>query len=142
MEKDKQIAELFDAYNPPMSDDGIFMSRLTRRLETVEYIKTVQQQQILRHKRVVLFTFIVGLVAGVILLTCILNISDDELLFGMAPQFHLFGIISANTHAVFSILLSALLCMSIVIIVNIILDISIYKLRVDAKRKFLSSGMK
>lgn len=65
MEDDK-LKQLFSDFNPPLSDDGLFMSRLESRLDSVELVR--RQHAVLRRRRTiaVAISAVAGFVTGVI----------------------------------------------------------------------------
>jgi len=65
MEEDK-IKDLFSSYNPKLSSDSLFMSRLQRNMKGVELLK--QQTEAARHrnKTAVLAASISGFIVGIL----------------------------------------------------------------------------
>lgn len=64
IEKDDTLKDLFGNFNPELNDDTVFMSRLNRRLEAIEYLKAIQDRQLRRYRYVVIVAFLLGIVSG------------------------------------------------------------------------------
>ncbi len=66
MEEDK-IKDLFRGYNPELSSDSIFMSRLLRNMKGVELLKQQTAAARCRNKTAVLVASISGFIVGILL---------------------------------------------------------------------------
>ncbi len=66
MEEDK-IKDLFRGYNPELSSDSIFMSRLQRNMKGVELLKQQTAAARCRNKTAVLVASISGFIVGILL---------------------------------------------------------------------------
>ena len=81
MNKDKALEELFLANKPQFDDSDAFMASLSKRLDTVEYIKQYQEATIRRYKMAVVVAFLAGLVVGGIAIAYLLASPSDAPLF-------------------------------------------------------------
>lgn len=60
MNKADELQTLFQDFRPDLSSNRLFMEKLSRKLDAVEYIKQVQDRQIRRYKYAVLVAFLAG----------------------------------------------------------------------------------
>ena len=63
MNKDKELEELFLAQKPQFDDNAVFMARLTKRLDAVEYVKQHQEATIRNYKKAMVAATIVFLLS-------------------------------------------------------------------------------
>ncbi len=87
MEKDNTLEELFRDYRPELADSNLFMERLQRKMEAVEYIRQVQEQQTRRYRSAILAAFVLGILAGCLLFVFILSVPDTQPFFTFDTQF-------------------------------------------------------
>ncbi len=66
MEEDK-LKDIFKDFNPDLSSDSDFMSRLERSMEAVEIVKRQNAETHRRSKRAVVWAALAGFVAGVVM---------------------------------------------------------------------------
>ena len=111
MEKDKNLEELFNNFQPDLGSKDLFMSSLTRKLEAVEYVKRVQDAQIRRYKMAVLAAFIAGMVMSGILMIFILFMPTATPLFTFGIHAAPFIFIEENSHT-FALIILALVAAS------------------------------
>ena len=78
MMKDKALEELFLAQKPHFSDNADFMSALSKRLDTVEYVKQHQDATIRRYKMMMVAAFVVGIISGAVAIGYLLSMPADE----------------------------------------------------------------
>lgn len=64
---DKKLTELFSGFDPEISSDNLFMSRLQRSLDSVEIVKQHTEAVQRRQRRAMVWAAIAGFVAGVIM---------------------------------------------------------------------------
>ena len=72
MNKDKELEELFLAQKPQFDDNAVFMARLTKRLDAVEYVKQHQEATIRNYKKAMVAAFIVGIISGAVTIVFLL----------------------------------------------------------------------
>ncbi len=65
--KEDKIKDLFRGYNPELSSDSIFMSRLQRNMKGVELLKQQTAAARCRNKTAVLVASILGFIVGILL---------------------------------------------------------------------------
>ena len=123
MTKDKALEELFLAQKPVFDDQEIFMQKLERKLEAVEYIKQYEEAQLRRYHYAIIATFVIGLLSGGALLTFILNTPIDKPLFTFKVASGFLLEIQQNSRIIVSTGLMLFLSYGAAIIVNNILDI-------------------
>jgi len=114
MEKDKNLEELFNNFQPELGSKDLFMSSLTRKLEAVEYVKRVQDAQIRRYKMAVLAAFVAGMVMSGILITFILFMPTATPLFTFGIHAAPFIFLEENSHIIVLIILSLVAASSII----------------------------
>ena len=86
MTKDKVLEELFLVQKPHFSDNADFMAALTKRLDTVEYIKQHQEATIRRYKMLTVAAFVVGIICGAVSIAYVLSTPADVPLFTFQVQ--------------------------------------------------------
>lgn len=64
---DKKLTELFSGFDPEISSDNLFMSRMQRSLDSVEIVKQHTEAVQRRQRRAMVWAAIAGFVAGVIM---------------------------------------------------------------------------
>lgn len=84
MNEDKFFKNLLTDYRPQLSDDAVFMQKLQRQMTLIDEVKTYQQAQKQKNKRIASFTFVVGLLLGCIatLVVFMLPTPVEGLIFG------------------------------------------------------------
>lgn len=69
MDKDKLTA-LFDAYDPDLSSDNLFMARLENNLKAVETVKQQLEERQTQNRRAIIVAALCGFVFGVLSVLC------------------------------------------------------------------------
>ncbi len=64
MERDKDLTQWFADYRPDLTEKAVFLEKLERRLDAVEYVKQMQARQIRRYKVVAVVALVVGIAGG------------------------------------------------------------------------------
>ena len=64
MDQDDKLKELFSDFNPDLSSDSLFMSRLERSLNSVEIVKRHAAEMELRNRKAVAIAAIIGFISG------------------------------------------------------------------------------
>lgn len=127
MEKDKNLEELFQQFNPDLGSKDLFMSSLSRKLEAIEYVKRVQDAQIRRYKVAILVAFIAGMVVSVGLIAFIAFLPTTAPLFTFGISAAPFVFLEEHSHLVGFIILSIIASTSIIGVSNTFLSISSFK---------------
>ena len=127
MEKDKNLEELFQQFNPDLGSKDLFMSSLSRKLEAIEYVKRVQDAQIHRYKAAILVAFIAGMVVSVGLIAFIAFLPTTAPLFTFGISAAPFVFLEEHSHLVAFIILSIIASTSIIGVSNTFLSVSSLK---------------
>lgn len=134
MMKDKALEELFLAQKPHFSDNADFMLALTKRLDTVEYIKQHQEATIRRYKMMIVAAFVVGVVSGAASIAYVLSTPADVPLFTFKVQTGILLWLTENSRWIAATGLSLLMTLGIISIISNIQDI--LRMRVSLKASF------
>lgn len=127
MERDKNLEELFQQFNPDLGSKDLFMSSLSRKLEAIEYVKRVQDAQIHRYKVALLVAFIAGMVVSVGLIAFIAFLPATAPLFTFGISAAPFVFLEEHSHIIAFIILSLIASSSVIGISNTFLSISSLK---------------
>lgn len=119
MNKDKALEDLFLIQKPQFNDSEAFMALLTKRLDTVEYIKHYQEATIRRYKMAVVVAFVAGLVAGGIAIAYLVASPTDAPVFNFDTH-HVFFLewLCANSRIITVTVISLLMTLGITSFVN------------------------
>ena len=123
MMKDKALEELFLAARPTFDDGDAFIRKLEKRLDAVEYLKQHEEACIRRYRYAMLATFVLGLVLGGGAIAMMLNAPADQPLFTFGAESGMLLLLGQYSRFAAVILLSGLVCLTIVSIVNIVVDL-------------------
>ena len=123
MMKDKALEELFLAQKPHFSDNADFMSALTKRLDTVEFLKQRQEATIRRYKMLMVVAFIVGIGSGAGSIAYLLSTPADVPLFTFQVQTGILVWLAENSRLIAATGLSLLMILGIVSIICNVQDI-------------------
>lgn len=130
MTKDESLEKIFLTQKPVFNDQDIFLQKLERKLEAVEFIKQYEEANLRRYKYAMIATFVLGLVSGGVSLTFILRMPIDEPLFTFDVTSGFLLTLQQNSRITISIALMLFLSYAVIGIINSILDIkSFYELR-------------
>ncbi|WP_417466754.1 hypothetical protein [Leyella stercorea] len=123
MMKDKALEELFLAARPTFDDGDAFIKKLEKHLDAVEYLKQHEEACIRRYRYAMLATFVLGLVLGGGAIAMMLNAPADQPLFTFGAESGLLLLLGQYSRFAAVILCSGLVCLTIVSIVNIVVDL-------------------
>lgn len=126
-EDDQTIQALFYSYQPELGSTEAFMDKLNKRLDDVAYVKQYQDAQIHRYKMAVLASLICGVVLGGVFIAFMLQQPLNVPLFQFNLQESFLLMIEQNSRLFAMLFLSALICVGIISIVNIIQEMANYK---------------
>lgn len=130
MTKDKSLEKIFLTQKPVFNDQDIFLQKLERKLEAVEFIKQYEESHLRRYKYAMIAAFVLGIVSGGVSLTFILRMPIDEPLFTFDVASGFLLTLQQNSRITISIALMLFLSYAVIGIINSILDIkSFYELR-------------
>ena len=123
MTKDKALEDLFLAQKPHFSDNADFMLALTKRLDTVEYIKQHQEATIRRYKMMMVVAFAVGIVSGIVAIAYVLSMPADVPLITFNVQTGFLLWLADKSRLIAATGLSLLMTFGIVSIIRNVQDI-------------------
>lgn len=123
MKKDKALEELFLAARPTFDDGDAFIQKLEKRLDAVEYLKQHEEACIRRYRYAMLATFVLGVVLGGGAVAMMLNAPANQPLFSFGAESGLLLLLGQYLRYAALVLVSGLVCFTIVSIVSIVVDI-------------------
>lgn len=123
MNKDKALEELFLAQKPHFDDNAEFMAALTRRLDTVEYIRQHQEAAIRRYKMAMVAAFVIGVISGAVTMVFVLSMPADTPLFTFHVQSDILLWLADKSRALSAAVLALLISVGLMSIVSNVHDI-------------------
>jgi hypothetical protein len=122
MTKDKALEDLFLAQKPQFTDNADFMASLTKRLDTVEFIKQHQEATIRRYKMMMVAAFVVGIISGAFAIAFVLS-TPAEPLFTFSIQSAFLLWIAENSRLIVSTAIALLMTVGTISIIGNVQDI-------------------
>ena len=118
MEQKDTLQELFNGYTPYFGQEDLFMQRLEKKLQAVEYIKQMQDRQLRRYRYAIIAAFLMGVIVSGGLLVYIIDnpIGQPTFSFGIHSLPFLF--LEQNSRMISLTGLSLLMGIAIIVIVN------------------------
>lgn len=118
MEQKDTLQELFNGFTPDLGQEDLFMQRLEKKLEAVEYIKQLQDRQLRRYRYAIIAAFLMGMIVSGGLLVYIMDnpIGQPTFSFGIHSMPFLF--LEQNSRMISLTGLSLLMGIAIIVIVN------------------------
>ena len=110
--------ELFDSFQPTLTDSNLFNQRLERKLALIDEIRQAQAAQIRRYRMAVVAAFVAGIVLGGGLLTFILATPSDTPLFTFGINFYPLLFLEQNSRLIVALISSLMIAFCIVAIMN------------------------
>ncbi len=141
-EEEKDIRQLFDAFQPQMSSGADFMSQLDRRLDAIEYIRKIQTKEKKRNRTTLLCTFAGGLVVGCALYAFLMSQNDVIPSITIDTHFLLLRIIGENIQLFTYVLLCSIAIVGIVMAVGMWNEMLGFKDAHDLSRQFCRRARK
>lgn len=123
MTKDESLEKIFLTQKPVFNDQDIFLQKLEKKLEAVEFIKQYEEANLRRYKYAMIAAFVLGIVSGGVSLTFILRMPIDEPLFTFDVASGFLLTLQQNSRITISIALMLFLSYAVIGIINSILDI-------------------
>lgn len=123
MKKDKALEELFLAARPTFDDGDVFIARLEKRLDAVEYLKQHEKVCLRRYRYAMLAAFVLGVILGGGVIAVMLAMPAEQPLFSFGVENALLVALGRYSRYVVLVLVSGLVCFTIVSIVNIVVDL-------------------
>ena len=127
MTKDKALEELFLAQTPHFDDNADFMTKLTKRLDAVEYIKQHQEATIRRYKLATVAAFVVGLISGAGAMVFLLSMPVEAPLFTFDVQSDILQWLLNNSRLITSSALALLMSFGLASVIANIQDIMLMR---------------
>lgn len=119
MKSNDSLENLFKGFSPTMSSEQAFMNKLNRKLEAVEYIKQMQEQQAKRQR----YTMLVAIILCTIISTAVIALMQSESLVLSGISFSLravpYMLSSENLRAISIIILSFSVSAAMIAIISI-----------------------
>lgn len=123
MKKDKALEELFLAARPTFDDGDAFIARLEKRLDAVEYLKQHEEASLRRYRYAMLAAFVLGVILGGGVIAVMLAMPAEQPLFSFGVENALLVALGRYSRYAVLVLVSGLVCFTIVSIVNIVVDL-------------------
>ena len=123
MMKDKALEELFLSARPTFDAGEVFIQKLEKRLDAVEHLKQHYVACFRRYRYAMLAAFVLGVVLGGGAIAMMLNAPADQPLFTFGAENGLLLLLGPYSRFAAVILLSGLVCLTIISIVNIVVDL-------------------
>ena len=123
MKKDKALEELFLAARPTFDDGDAFIARLEKRLDAVEYLKQHEEACLRRYRYARLAAFVLGVILGGGVIAVMLAMPAEQPLFSFGVENALLVALGRYSRYAVLVLVSGLVCFTIVSIVNIVVDL-------------------
>ena len=131
MNKDKELEELFLAQKPQFDDNAVFMARLTKRLDAVEYVKQHQEATIRNYKKAMVAAFIVGIISGAITIAFLLSTPANVPLFTFNQQGKWLIWLAENSRLIVSTALALLMSFGTISVINNVQEIMKMRVRLS-----------
>ena len=123
MKKDKALEELFLAARPTFDDGDAFIASLEKRLDAVEYLKQHEKVCLRRYRYAMLAAFVLGVILGGGVIAVMLAMPAEQPLFSFGVENALLVALGRYSRYAVLVLVSGLVCFTIVSIVNIVVDL-------------------
>ena len=123
MEKEKTLEDIFRNFDPELNDNEVFMRKLNRKLEAVEYLKAVQDRQLRRYKYAVIAAFVTGIISGGGLFAFILKHPDAIPSIAFKTSIPVLDLLVENSYMLFLSIIALLMSYAIISIVNLMQEV-------------------
>ena len=121
-EKDT-LQQFFQDFNPDLGNNDVFMERLNRKLDAIEYIKQVQDQQVRRYRYAMLTTFILGILCGGALFAFILWMPETTPVISFGTDIEALIFLEQNSRSLTLLFIAILMSFGIINVVRIAHDL-------------------
>ena len=137
MEQKDTLQELFNGYTPDLGQDDLFMQRLEKKLQAVEYIKQMQDRQLRRYRYAIIAAFLMGVIVSGGLLVYIMDnpIGQPTISFGIHSMPFLF--LEQNSRMISLTGLSLLMSTGIIVLINLWLELASMKHQYNKKSQMI-----
>lgn len=109
MNEDKELQQLFDQYQPTLSDNQLFMNRLERKLAMIDEIRQTQAAQLRHYRWAIVVALLAGIGIGGAFLTFLLQMPTDQPLVSFNINFYPLLFLEQNSHFVVALLVSLMM---------------------------------
>ena len=137
MEQKDTLQELFNGYTPDLGQEDLFMQRLEKKLQAVEYIKQMQDRQLRRYRYAIIAAFLMGVIVSGSLLVYILDnpVEQPNISFGIHSMPFLF--LEQNSRMISLTGLSLLMSTGIIVLINLWLELASMKHQYNKKSQMI-----
>ena len=137
MEQKDILQELFNGYTPNLGQEDLFMQRLEKKLQAVEYIKQMQDRQFRRYRCAIIAAFLMGVIVSGGLLVYIMDnpIGQPTISFGIHSMPFLF--LEQNSRMISLTGLSLLMGTGIIVLINLWLELASMKHQYNKKSQMI-----
>ena len=137
MEQKDTLQELFNGYTPDLGQEDLFMQRLEKKLQAVEYIKQMQDRQLKRYRYAIIAAFLMGVIVSGGLLVYIMDnpIGQPTISFGIHSMPFLF--LEQNSRMISLTGLSLLMGTGIIVLINLWLELASMKHQYNKKSQMI-----
>ena len=137
MEQKDTLQELFNGYTPDLGQEDLFMQRLEKKLQAVEYIKQMQDRQLRRYRYAIIAAFLMGVIVSGGLLVYIMDnpIGQPTISFGIHSMPFLF--LEQNSRMISLTGLSLLMSTGIIVLINLWLELASMKHQYNKKSQMI-----
>ena len=137
MEQKDTLQELFNGYTPDLGQEDLFMQRLEKKLQAVEYIKQIQDRQLRRYRYAIIAAFLMGVIVSGGLLVYIMDnpIGQPTFSFGIHSMPFLF--LEQNSRMISLTSLSLLMGTGIIVLINLWLELASMKHQYNKKSQMI-----
>ena len=137
MEQKDTLQELFNGYTPNLGQEDLFMQRLEKKLQAVEYIKQMHDRQFRRYRCAIIAAFLMGVIVSGGLLVYIMDnpIGQPTISFGIHSMPFLF--LEQNSRMISLTGLSLLMGTGIIVLINLWLELASMKHQYNKKSQMI-----
>ena len=137
MEQKDTLQELFNGFTPDLGHEDLFMQRLEKKLQAVEYIKQMQDRQLRRYRYAIIAAFLMGVIVSGGLFVYIMDnpIGQPTFSFGIHSMPFLF--LEQNSRMISLTGLSLLMGTGIIVLINLWLELASMKHQYNKKSQMI-----
>lgn len=118
MNEDKELQQLFDQYQPTLSDSQLFMNRLERKLEMIDEVRQAQAAELRHYRWAVVVALLVGIVIGGGLLGFLLHGPANQPLLHFNTNFYPLLFLAHNSHLIAALFVSLMMAGCFIALLN------------------------
>ncbi len=129
MEKDKDLKALFDCFEPELTDERVFMEKLTCKLDAIECVKQERASHRRTYRYMMSIVFVVGVMTGAVFYALMEFTPNYTPLFTYDTDYTFMSYISPYSREIVMIFLSFFASLAITLISYTIYDTYMMKKR-------------